>query len=121
MNKSFAIAALAGVTLAGPDGRAWGLGNKLDNDPEFANFASKFNKDIRDAAHYAKKLERFHLNQSKINDVNRMADEIGNPKALRLEMNWTGDLEPEEYVKLLGLVDKDIPAGKKAVMEPTEC
>ena len=120
MKQSFALAAFAGVAFAGPAGgnSAYGLGNKLDNDPAFADFASKYNKDIRDAATYAKKLARFHTNQGIVNDVNRKADESGDPLALRLDINWTADLEPEEYAKLLGLKEKN---GTAVSMEPTEC
>lgn len=46
--------------------------------------------------------DNFHKAQSVIDAQNRKADESGDPMALRLKMNFTGDMTAEEYEKMLG-------------------
>lgn len=108
MSKTFAIALAAGAASAAPGNPMTGFGgitagqNKLHNDPEFLNFAAKYNKDVRDTAQFERKQERYHKNKNEINDHNKKQNGKGE-RALRLAVNWTADLEVEEYQQLLGL------------------
>ena len=44
----------------------------------------------------------YHNNANEINRINR-AGSSSDPTALKVKMNWTGDLTPEEYGKLISL------------------
>ena len=118
MQHTFAIALMAGAASAGPT-NGFGLGasgqNKLQNDPEFLDFAAKYNKDVRDLGAFERKQNRYHKNKNEINDHNNKQTGKG-PRALRLAVNWTADLEPEEYLNLLGL-DTEVANAKKTKLE----
>lgn len=116
MNKTFSIALILGAASAAPGGskgRAIGLGaqDKRYDDPEFLGFAAKYNKDVRDLGTFQQRQDRFHANQNEINAHNNRQLGKG-PRALRLAVNWTADLEREEYLELLGL-DQEAAESKK--------
>lgn len=116
MNKTFSIALILGAASAAPGGskgRAIGLGaqDKRYDDPEFLGFAAKYNKDVRDLGTFQQRQDRFHSNQNAINAHNNRQQGKGS-RALRLAVNWTADLETEEYLELLGL-DKEAAEAKK--------
>ena len=105
MKQSFAVAAFAGMVAAAPSSshhsnRPEG---KLGNDPAFLEYASRFNKDIRNPGAFTVRQQRYHDSESKIQAQDRIADASGNPKALRLGHNFTSDMTTDEYLGLLGL------------------
>jgi len=118
MKQSFAIAAVAGLAAAAPasshhNNRPNG---KLGNDPMFLEYASRYNKDIRNPATFTLKQQNYHASESKIQSQNRKADESGDPNALRLAHNFTSDMSTDEYLSLLGL--DQAAAQAKAVSVP---
>merc|ERR1712060_715804 len=105
MKQSFAVAALAGMVAAAPSSshhsnRPEG---KLGNDPAFLEYASRFNKDIRNPGAFTVRQQRYHDSESKIQAQDRIADASGDPNALRLGHNFTSDMTTDEYLGLLGL------------------
>ena len=105
MKQSLAIAAVAGLAAAAPSNTHHSNrpSGKLGNDPAFLEYASRFNKDIRDPVSFTLRQQRYHAAESTISAQNRIADESGDPNALRLGHNFTSDMTRDEYLGLLGL------------------
>ena len=80
----------------------WG---SSQDQSDFIQFVSLYNKDILDERTFIRKQRRFHLNDDFINQHNakQMIGSVRDPDALILAHNWTSDLEPEEYQALLTL------------------
>lgn len=122
MKSSFSLAALSGIAMAGPhggrSGHMGGLGgNKLNADPAFLQYAAEYNKDIRVPSTFQSKLNRFHIAQNIIDEQNAKADALGGD-TLRLAHNFTSDMEPDEYLAMLGL-DTDEANKKKTSLPAT--
>lgn len=118
MKSAFATLAIAGVVSAGPNnGRAHGRPDgKLGNDQAFINFQGKFNKHYKSVDESSKRQDIYHKAQAAIDAQNRKTAESGNPMGLKLKMNFTGDMTPEEYHEMMGLAagheDKAVTLGK---------
>ena len=104
MKSTFALIALIGAVSAGPLGsiRDSRQGGKLADDPKFLQYCSKYNKNMTDSRSFARKQRRYHLNDTIIEEHNRKHAHDTNPNKLVLGHNWTSDLEPEDYMKMLG-------------------
>ena len=101
MKALFVVAALIGVAAAGPNqGR---YGSYLVGDTKFLSYCSKYNKNMTDTATYTRRQHRYHLNDTVIAEHNRKAARSSDPDVLILGHNFTSDLEPEEFKKLLGI------------------
>ena len=105
MKQSFAIAAVAGLASAAPSSSHHSTrpSGKLGNDPAFLEYASRYNKDIRDPVSFTLRQQNYHHAESTISAQNRIADASGDPNALRLGHNFTSDMTRDEYLGLLGL------------------
>jgi len=90
--------------MAGPQGSSGfaGLG-KVGQDPGFNNFNAKYNKGPGSVGEYVERQGIYHANTNTINEHNRKNIGSSNPNKLVLEMNWTGDLTPEEYGNMTNL------------------
>jgi hypothetical protein len=104
MKSTFALLALIGAVSAGPLGSERNQRNsgKLGDDPKFLQFCSKYNKNMTDSRSFSIKQRRYHLNDTIISDFNRKHEHDTDPNTLVLGHNWTSDLEPEDYMKMLG-------------------
>ena len=104
MSKSFTISLLFASALAAPGNLHGGLNGlgKLGGDPAFNDFNAQFNKGPSSVGDYLQRQQIFHANQNTINQHNRGVNQ-NDPSALKLKMNWTGDLTPEEYAQLITL------------------
>jgi C1A family cysteine protease len=58
---------------------------------------------VRDSRTFAKKQARYHTNDTIIADHNRKNAHNHDPNTLVLGHNWTSDMEPEDYLGMLGL------------------
>lgn len=65
MKLSFALAALIGAALAGPGNLRTGL-DKRRNDPKFLEFASRFNRDVREPLEFDRRQANFRSADEKI-------------------------------------------------------
>lgn len=73
------------------------------SEQAYGQFVSKYNKDVKSTGQYKDKLAIFERNEGVIKAKNEKADKSSDRKAVRLAMNWTGDLTAEEYEALQGL------------------
>jgi len=109
MKSSFSIAVIAGVAVAAPNNSHHKVvpDGKLGNDRPFLNFQSQFNKHYNNENEFVERLERFQGATQLINENNRKATESGNPRALRMKMNFTGDMSEAELESMRGLRNLD--------------
>ena len=103
MKSTFALIALIGAVSAGPRSSVR-HGGKLADDPKFLSYCSKYNKNVSDTRTFERKQRRYHMNDTVIADWNRQHAHSTDPNTLVLGHNFTSDMEPEEYQKLLGRV-----------------
>ena len=104
MKSTFALIAMIGAVSAGPLGtvRDSRRGGKLADDPKFLSYCSKYNKNVSDSRTFERRQRRYHLNDTIIADYNRQHAHDTDPDKLVLGHNFTSDMEPEEYQKMLG-------------------
>lgn len=108
MRFTFAIALLAAVTVAGRGGK-----NKTKTD-DFIDFAVKNGKNYKNVDEFKKREGNFLKSEAECDTLNKKAEKLmkkrerrANKKAARkaakFAVNFTSDLDDEEFKMLLGL------------------
>ena len=118
--KTFTVSLLAATALAGPLGTRGGVGHHSGSDSAYDEFCARNNKSgMGSVQDYEERAQIFHNHQNEINEHNRG---MGNsdPNGLKLKMNWTGDLTPEEYDQLINLDNAAAEAKAASLDDPDQ-
>ena len=113
MHALFTLALFA-TAIAAKGGKTKTRRVEAGDDPEFVKFAAKNGKNYKTKGDFMERQTEFKKHDDAIKKNNKNADDKKDFKAVRLQMNWTGDLTDKEYEELLTLKQESAEFKKEA-------
>ena len=104
MKFTVALAAVAALAFASPPGRR-GAKDTQGDDERFLEFVAKKNKFPHSTEEFRRRKNNFLQAEGEVERLNKISKakkDAGMKNAAEFAMNWTADLDREEYLAMLG-------------------